>query len=78
MGGIRVEAVSDFIISFDGTLIFSDNIHAWPTSDGSNVLECFHFINIHNVTFTSSGKGTLNGNGGTSASILVFKLLINS
>ena len=36
------------------------NLHVCIAGD---VLECFHLFNIENVTFTSSGVGTLDGQG---------------
>eukprot|EP01052_Picozoa_sp_SAG31_P046484 SAG31_NODE_8911_length_1364_cov_8.283004_2_plen_237_part_00 len=68
----------DVVIQLDGTLIyaFEDTVAAaeeyirdWPRrTKGSKgkegaVLECMHFYNISNVTFTSSGMGTLDGRG---------------
>ena len=36
------------------------NLHVCIAGD---VLECFHLFNIENVTFTSAGVGTLDGQG---------------
>ncbi|KAJ9462632.1 Endopolygalacturonase I [Diplonema papillatum] len=63
MGGIVGRGLHSVTLRFDGTLWFSDDIDAWPT-DGTRVLECLQFVNVTNVTFTSSGTGTLYGNGG--------------
>jgi hypothetical protein len=63
MGGITAPNLKDVVISFDGTIEFSDDIKAWPRN-GKHVLECFHFQDPINVTFTSSGLGTINGKGG--------------
>jgi len=63
MGGIKAKNLKSVIIQIDGTLIFSDNIKQWPTDANGNVLECLQFDNIENVTFTSSGKGLLDGSG---------------
>eukprot|EP01119_Soliformovum_irregulare_P023870 TRINITY_DN842_c1_g1_i1.p1 TRINITY_DN842_c1_g1~~TRINITY_DN842_c1_g1_i1.p1 ORF type:complete len:427 (-),score=92.12 TRINITY_DN842_c1_g1_i1:50-1294(-) len=67
VGGITAYNLSDNVIHFDGTLRFTANVKTWPTkSDGSGqVLECFQFFNINNVTFTSSTIGLLNGHGET-------------
>ena len=37
----------------------------WPRETNGDVLECIHFMNIDNITFTSSGVGTLDGQGAT-------------
>lgn len=63
MGGIQAFNLSDVTFQLDGTLSFSDNIKDWPTRDGSKVMECIEFNDINNVTFTSSGMGTFEGNG---------------
>lgn len=69
MGGILGSNMSDVTLQFDGTIDFSTDMDAWPrtgpTKKGA-VLECFHFINCNNLSFTSSmGKGLINGNGAT-------------
>ena len=63
MGGIMVNSMKDVTISFDGTLVFSNNIDLWPKEANGNVFECLHFDQPENVIFTSSGKGTLDGRG---------------
>jgi len=63
MGGIKAQDLKSIIIQIDGTLIFSNNIKEWPTDAKKNVLDCLQFDNIENVTFTSSGKGVLDGSG---------------
>ena len=49
----------------DGTIIFSNNMDEWPRESNGDVFECIHFFNLENVTFTSSGVGTLDGQGET-------------
>jgi len=63
MGGIKAWNLESVIFQLDGTLVFSDNIAEWPKETNGAVLECFHFFNLNNVTFTSSGVGTLDGQG---------------
>jgi len=75
MGGIKVSGLTSVTIRIDGTLYFDSGtlnaqryMKAWPRSQpGSNlkakVLECMHFQNVRNVTFTSSSQGMLNGAG---------------
>jgi len=65
MGGIFIQNISSVTIQIDGTLIFSDNMDQWPRDDQGQVFECFHFESLINVTFTSSGKGLIDGNGET-------------
>jgi len=63
MGGIEAWNLNSVTIQIDGTLLFSDDIKNWPRYEDEDVLECIHFYNIENVTFTSQGVGTLNGQG---------------
>lgn len=65
VGGIIAEGISDVVIRFEGTLIFTDNVDTWPKNANGRVLECLFFENIRNVTFTSSGVGLLDGHGET-------------
>lgn len=62
VGGIIVDTLFNVTFQLDGTLFFTDDRNTWPTH-GGHVLECLQFNSLTNVTFTSSGKGTLNGNG---------------
>lgn len=65
-GGVEGYNISDVTFMIDGTLKWQNNQTAWPrftpTPDGK-VKECMYFENLDNVTFTSSGTGTLDGNG---------------
>ena len=63
MGGIEARGLRSIVFQIDGTLLFSDDIKNWPRQPNDDVLECIHFYNIQNVTFTSQGLGTLNGQG---------------
>lgn len=63
VGGIKAENLKNNIIHFDGTIVFTDNIHTWPKDQHGHVLECLHFKNIQNVTFTSQTVGLLDGSG---------------
>jgi polygalacturonase len=63
MGGIFAHNLENVTIQLDGTLSFSRNIKHWPLKDGGRVLECLHFVNTTNLIITSSGTGTLEGNG---------------
>eukprot|EP00466_Bigelowiella_natans_P001207 jgi/Bigna1/40411/e_gw1.43.19.1 len=64
MGGIIADNLDSVTISFDGTIVLSNDLKHWPRSSGSKVLECFLFNNAKNLTLTSSGKGLIDGNGG--------------
>ena len=68
MGGIEARNLTSVTIQIDGTILFSNDIKNWPRykkngEEELQVLECIHFYNIENVTFTSKGMGTLNGQG---------------
>ena len=63
MGGIEARGLRSIVFQIDGTLLFSDDIKNWPRQPNNDVLECIHFYNIQNVTFTSQLLGTLNGQG---------------
>ena len=69
MGGIYANGIKDAIIQIDGTLKFwTPNIFniqkVWPRDDIGNVKECIYLEELDTVTITSSsGKGTIDGNG---------------
>jgi len=63
MGGIIASNLIDVIFQLDGSLVFSDDMKEWPTKAKGRVLECIQFVGLRNVTFTSSGKGTMDGQG---------------
>ena len=63
MGGIQATGLDSVVIKLDGTLSFSDAISEWPRDASGSVLECFRLTDPVNVTLTSSGKGTLDGQG---------------
>jgi len=63
MGGIKAWNLESVTFQLDGTIVFSNNIEEWPREANDKVLECLHFSNFHNVTFTSSAVGTLDGQG---------------
>lgn len=68
MGGIAGRNFYNVTISFDGTLVYSDDIKAWPRNGNGmkgGVKECMELDNITNVTITSSGKGLIDGKGKT-------------
>jgi len=63
MGGIQVQGLSSVTFQIDGTLSFFASLKEWPRHSGGGVLMCLEFSDFTNVTFTSSGIGTLEGNG---------------
>ena len=63
MGGIEARNLNSVVVQIDGTLLFSNDIENWPRLENNDVLECIHFYNLDNVTFTSKGVGTINGQG---------------
>lgn len=64
MGGIKAKNLTHVIILIEGTLIYSDNMDEWPRDANRRVFECMYFEKLNNVTFTSTGKGLINGKGG--------------
>lgn len=62
-GGVFAENIGNFIFKVDGTIKFLDDRDTWPRDAAGNVQECILLKNIENITFTSSTKGTLDGNG---------------
>jgi len=73
MGGIIAAGLKDVTIQLDGTLSFSKKIKHWPRKKlvgphknpfkKGHVLDCFVFSHTTNLTLTSSGTGTMEGNG---------------
>jgi hypothetical protein len=55
--------LKNVVFQIEGTLRFSDDRETWPVNSDGGVMECIELSNIENVTFTSTGKGTLDGNG---------------
>lgn len=69
MGGVLVSGLSNVTIAFEGSLVFSKNMDAWPRSTPGKkgrVLECLHFDSCTNIRFVGNPGGTtLDGNGAT-------------
>lgn len=63
MGGIMAWNLSNNIFQIDGTLSFSDDRDEWPKNKRNDVLDSITIYNSTNIIMTSSGIGTLNGNG---------------
>jgi len=53
MGGVIASGLEDVTLRFDGSLVFSDDIDAWPRDADGHVLECLEFNSFTNVTLTS-------------------------
>ena len=51
------------MIQLEGTLSFSNDRDTWPTGADGHVLEAIYLTNVRNFTLTSTGTGTLDGNG---------------
>jgi len=65
-GNLSFGNLNDITFLIDGTLLFQQNVSAWPVhSDGKTVFPCWYMWNLNNVRFTSSSHlgGALNGNG---------------
>ena len=63
MGGIKVVNITSVVLKLEGTLLYSNDTRSWPRDYKRRPLHCMQFNDISNVTFTSSGIGTLDGNG---------------
>jgi hypothetical protein len=62
-GGIKVRNLKDVTFQIDGTIRFVNDRDSWPKNAEGNVEECIYMEDIENIVFTSSGKGTIDGNG---------------
>jgi hypothetical protein len=68
-GGILASGLRNVTIQIDGTIKFATDLtiqklrKAWPTSSDGKVMDCIALEDIEDVIFTSSGTGTLDGNG---------------
>ena len=62
-GGVSMDSLTDVTIQLDGTLSFSQHILHWPTDSSGSVQPCIYLSRAVNVVVTSSGKGTIDGNG---------------
>ena len=63
MGGIMASNLRNNVLHFEGTLVFVAHLDSWPRLADGSVLECMHFENIDNVTFTSAAGGVIDGSG---------------
>eukprot|EP00056_Hartaetosiga_gracilis_P006791 m.100842 g.100842 ORF g.100842 m.100842 type:complete len:448 (-) comp12559_c0_seq1:1399-2742(-) len=63
IGGIQVFHLKHVTFQIDGTFAYTNNQTAWPRHGDGHVYDCMRFNSCHNITFTSSGVGTLYGNG---------------
>merc|ERR1711865_1319567 len=67
-GGVYAANLSHATLQIDGTLLWSDDIKAWPTIMKHNKtskmpITAMQFEDTVGLTITSSGTGLLNGNG---------------
>ena len=66
MGGISASGLTNVTIDLSGTIVFSDDVDAWPKRPEGGVTDCLSFSNLTGVVFTSSsGQGVLDGQGFT-------------
>ena len=63
VGGILASGLKNVTFQIEGTLSFTNDRETWPVDASGKVLECIQLENISDIIFTSSGTGTLNGNG---------------
>eukprot|EP00730_Choanoeca_flexa_P000983 TRINITY_DN10428_c0_g1_i1.p1 TRINITY_DN10428_c0_g1~~TRINITY_DN10428_c0_g1_i1.p1 ORF type:complete len:431 (+),score=90.49 TRINITY_DN10428_c0_g1_i1:1228-2520(+) len=62
-GGIYASDLRDVTIQIDGTIAFENDQKTWPQDSSGHVFECINMERLTNVSFTSSGFGTIFGNG---------------
>ena len=70
MGGIVAHNLRSVVLRIDGTLVFTESIKEWPrnphasgNSKHHEVFDCILLENSVNLTITSTGVGSLDGNG---------------
>lgn len=63
MGGVVGTNMSHVTIRLEGTLKLTSDIRSYPKGHGDMPVDAILLVNATNVTLTSSGKGTLDGNG---------------
>jgi hypothetical protein len=63
IGGIKASGIHDFVLQIDGTIAFDNNRDTFPKDADGHVEECIYLQDIYNVKFTSTGKGTIDGQG---------------
>ena len=62
-GGITASGLRNITLRFDGTLSFANDRKRWPKKPNGNVMNCLQLEDVEDITFTSLGTGTLQGNG---------------
>jgi len=62
-GGIKARDLKSVTLHIDGTLSFVNDRDTWPKQSNGHVEECIYLENIENFVLTSSGTGTIDGNG---------------
>jgi hypothetical protein len=62
-GGIKARGLKGITWKIDGTISFDNDRATWPVNEKGHVEECIYMEDIENFTITSSGKGTIDGNG---------------
>ena len=62
-GGVVASGLRNVTLRFDGTISFADDRKRWPKRPNGNVMNCLELDDAEDVTLTSAGVGTLQGNG---------------
>ena len=62
-GGVLASGLRNVTLRFDGTLKFADDRKTWPKKQNGKVMNCIELDDAEDIVFTSSGTGTLDGNG---------------
>ena len=62
-GGVIASGLRNVTLRFDGTLKFANDRKVWPKRHDGKVMNCLELDDAEDVTLTSAGTGTLDGNG---------------
>jgi polygalacturonase len=62
-GGIKVRNLKGVTFQIDGTIRFLNDRDLWPKKENGDVEECIYMEDVEDIVFTSTGKGTIDGNG---------------
>jgi hypothetical protein len=62
-GGMKASGLKGVTFKIEGTISFVNDRETWPKNANGDVEECIYLEDVEDIVFTSSGKGTIDGNG---------------
>ncbi len=62
-GGMKARGLKNVTMKIEGTISFDNDRKTWPKNQFGNSEECIYLEDIEDFVMTSSGKGTIDGNG---------------